>query len=518
MPGSLCDCALANSWTPRAARSWNPTNRQLPLQHRSRTRQRNRVERMIRRPLRRIRPPLPGPRHVKPPLSIRNSLIRPPTAQDRKSNALCPLHRTRPRYTVWATDDPARVRKGYFPRMTSADQDRPTWGEGAFAHAHSRLRGLIGMRSGRPRPAPPSHQRGQALILTALLIIIGFGALLFNSTTLVSNSIANQQAQNVEIELAKVRDALIGWSASRQTVSAPNARPGELPCPDIDNTGTDPGGCSAGAIGRVPWRSLGIPEPKDSAGETLWYAISGPFRYYHPTNNPSPITSDTLGNLTVYQGNSATTLTSQAVAVIFAPGASLLAQNRDSTTPACTTTGTSIARNLCATNYLEATGGGNNAQTGGPFIQAQSSDTFNDRLLVITNADLMPVVEQRVAREMRSLLQGYKAATATSASYPGGVYPWADNFDGDSNDGENRHRFPCDNCEPRKLGLHLVLPGTAVRAANNHSCPAQLAHEWLRIQLRWLVPHHLLRGGAQFSRGRRRQLYMGFLPESHAQC
>ena len=93
----------------------------------------------------------------------------------------------------------------------------------------------------------------------------------------------------------------------------------------------------------VPWKSLGIPKPTDSAGETLWYAIAGPFRNYSMTT--APITSDTLGNLTVYLGSSASTLTSQAIAVIFAPGAVLGTQDRSCTigvnctaTEQCTTT------------------------------------------------------------------------------------------------------------------------------------------------------------------------------------
>ncbi len=329
------------------------------------------------------------------------------------------------------------------------------------------------MRPRRSRPSTPSHQRGQALILTALLIIVGFGALLFSSTILVSNSIANQHANSVEFELAKARDALIGWSASRTPpVGGANARPGDLPCPDMNNDGFEDGSCVAGAIGRMPWKTLNIPEPKDSAAETLWYAIAGPFRNYNM--NSAPITSDTLGDLTLYIGSSATTLTSQAIAVIFVPGASLGTQNRDPSANAlCATTGTTIARNLCATNYLEPTGGGNNAQTGGPFIQAQSSGTFNDRLLVITNAELMPVVEQRVAREMRSLLQGYKAATATSASYPGGVYPWADNFNGVSNDGENRHRFPCGTASP--VNWNTLVPGS-VPGTNTPALPNWLTN------------------------------------------
>ena len=199
---------------------------------------------------------------------------------------------------------------------------------------------------------------------------------------------------------------------------------------------------------------MGIPEPKDSAGETLWYAIAGPFR--NSNMSSAAITSDTLGNITVYQDSSITMVTSQAIAVVFAPGAPLGTQNRDSTTTAaCITTGTTITRNLCATNYLETLGGINNAtpalNTNPPsFIRGQSSSTFNDSVLVMTNADLMPLVEQRVAREMMAILEQYRIAT--------GIYPWADRSDGVFNFGWNRNRFPCGTAGPTDWGSGGVPP------------------------------------------------------------
>jgi hypothetical protein len=295
----------------------------------------------------------------------------------------------------------------------------------------------------------------------ATALVIGFAAAYY--ALFRSPNVAIERDKITTAALAQVKTALIGWSAARTPSTSAlippglNARPGDLPCPDTDNTGTDSGSCVAGAIGRVPWRSLGIPEPKDSAGETLWYAVAGPFR----NNNMSsaPITSDTLGNLTVYLGSSATTLTSQAIAVIFAPGMAFGAQDRGCTVGTnctaagqCTTSPASLTPKCDPTNYLEATGGGNNAQTGGPYIQAQPSDTFNDRVLAITNADLMPAVEQRVAREMISYLNQYRATT--------GVYPWADLGDGNSNGNVtskpyaayNRNRFACGTALPYDWG------------------------------------------------------------------
>jgi hypothetical protein len=327
----------------------------------------------------------------------------------------------------------------------------------------------VGVERNPRRVSPARRQQGQAIFLAAVFLLLGISAVIYVTVDAASVTVANRQAEHDAKVLAQVKDALIGWSAARTPPdSSSQIRPGELPCPDISNTGNDPGGCADGAIGRVPWKSLGIPEPKDSSGETLWYAISGPFRYYGP-GNTAPITSNTLGNLTVYQGSSATTLTSQAVAVLFAPGAALGTQDRSSATAACTTTGGSpTPRNLCAVNYLEAFGGGNNAQTGGPFIQAQSSISpvpFNDRVLAITNADLMPLVEQRVAREMISLLNAYKEASATSAVYNlipllPGVYPWAALANGNSNgallSAYNHNRFPCGTALPLDWGTSMA--------------------------------------------------------------
>jgi hypothetical protein len=288
-----------------------------------------------------------------------------------------------------------------------------------------------------------------------LLVVMLFGLLtaLFVFNFVDTTSLALRRDRDTAAAFANVKQALIGWSVQRTpSVPLPNARPGELPCPDMDNDGLADNSCAAGAIGRVPWKTLGIPEPKGAAGETLWYAIAGPFRNWSDNNNP--IHSDTKGNLTVYQDSTASAITTEAIAVLFAPGGSLGTQNRDpAATALCPTTGTTIARNLCAANYLETAASVNNSTTNGPFISAPISDTFNDKVMVITTADLMPIVEQRVAREVRALLVSYKAAI--------GAYPWADCTDGTSDgtappstnvDASNRGRIPFQTAYPVNWG------------------------------------------------------------------
>jgi len=290
-----------------------------------------------------------------------------------------------------------------------------------------------------------------------MLLLVGlFGlatALLVYAMT-DTTSLALRRDRDTAATMAEVKRALIGWSVQRAASGSPaDARPGELPCPDNSSPpdGLEDGSCVAGAVGRVPWKTLGIPEPKDTAGETLWYAIAGPLRIW--SMNFTVINSDTKGSLTVYQDSTAATITTEAVAVIFAPGVALGAQNRDPVATAlCPTTGTTIARYLCAANYLETAAGVNNATTNGPFISAPGSGTFNDKVMVITTADLIPPVEQRVARELRAILQAYKANTACACTNLGGTsgcYPWADLANGYSDsdpynagEGRNRGRIP----------------------------------------------------------------------------
>lgn len=289
-------------------------------------------------------------------------------------------------------------------------------------------------------------------MLLLVVMLFGMAAALFVYGMIDTTSAALRRDQNTAATFADVKHALIGWSVARDPATGgADARPGELPCPDINPLdGFQDGSCVAGALGRVPWKTLGIPEPKDDAGETLWYAVAGPFRNRNMSS--APITSDTLGNITVYQDSTATLVTAQAVAVIFSPGAAQGTQNRDTTATAlCSTTGTTIARNLCAANYLETAAGINNAVTNGPFISALSSGTFNDKMMAITTSDLIPPVEQRVAREMMSLLEQYRIAI-------GGDYPTADIETGSSNSEHNRHRFPCATTIPTNWGIGGTPP------------------------------------------------------------
>jgi type II secretory pathway pseudopilin PulG len=297
--------------------------------------------------------------------------------------------------------------------------------------------------------AAARKQRGVALlvVLVALGVLVGMLAIGFAGDLVRQN----QGQQRTTDAQAQAKEALIGRAVSDDN------RPGSLLCPDTDDDGSAElfgvGGDCPSYIGRLPWRTLGLTDLRDSSGERLWYALSNRFRDH---GTAEPINNDTKGNRTVYSESTATTLTTEAVAVVFAPGASLGAQIRDAALALCPTTGTTIAHNQCAANYLETAATVNNATTNGPYISAQRSDSFNDRLLLVTTADLMPTVERRVAREILARLQDYRNLSAC------GCYPWAANdFDDNSVDVPPRTRggVPIENALPETWGsLGILVP------------------------------------------------------------
>lgn len=219
------------------------------------------------------------------------------------------------------------------------------------------------------------QQRGAAFIVMLVILIMGVAAFLVSSL----NSSAVQIARDkiTTDALAQAKAALIGRSASSATF------PGQLPCPE-DTTligGSTEGQalptCTLPAIGRLPWRTLGLGDLRDGNGDKLWYVISAGFR-------TAPINSNTPALLTV-DGNP-----NSAVAIIFSAGSPINGQSR----PVPTSSSPPVV-----SQYLDLTNNtGSNA-----FISTGPTTTFNDRLLLVTHNDLFNAVERRVAAEIRGV-------------------------------------------------------------------------------------------------------------------
>ena len=245
-----------------------------------------------------------------------------------------------------------------------------------------------------------SLQRGFALIALLALAALISAFLIASALNLTSAGNSNEREDRSMSALRKAKTALIAYAASEQWQAykgqATN-QPGGLPCPDINDTGASPGICSgaAGRVGRLPWATIGSEDLRDASGERLWYAVSSNF-YKNASNI---INSDTPGLLTVTGAAPA----SNVVAVVIAPGDALSGQDR-------------IALHNDPAAYLE--GVTPSTPDYGFSTVAVPSGTANDRLLVITQADLMaavePVVAARIERDVKPAIQAYSIVWANA--------------------------------------------------------------------------------------------------------
>ena len=240
----------------------------------------------------------------------------------------------------------------------------------------------------------PGRQRGAALMVMLVIMIMGSAAFLVSS--LSRSALQIERDQKTADALAQAKEALIGYATTYRETHLQSGNmiyvPGHLPCPDLGTgtEGNEAAPCSGkdiSAIGRLPWKTLGLPPLKDSSGECLWYAVSGSFK---ANTKPDLLNWDSIGQLDIFDVDGTTKIAgstpeNRAVAVIFSPGTALASQSR--TLSAGTT---ECGGNYTASNYLETSNSINNSAVSAvanaitPFIAGKISDTFNDRLLLIT--------------------------------------------------------------------------------------------------------------------------------------
>jgi len=298
------------------------------------------------------------------------------------------------------------------------------------------------------------YQRGAALMLVLVLVslLIAMFAVVFVNDLVRQNQ---KQKRTAEV-LAKAKEALIGYAVGIEldvdpippcgtfpSWTANNCpRPGDLPCPSAGMDGIAAGTCGnatgsnqSSRLGRLPWRTLGLDELRDGDGELLWYAVSNNFKYNTRTVCTSPdaagcLNSNSRGTISLRNrdggllndGNAE----SGVIAVLVAPGAAL--QRTDS----AATQDRSAAGIGNPANYLDIGGGEDNANfvdndsnngfINGPILDANNRPIMNDSVLVITYADLMPLLQRRVAQETLNCVNAYAASSH-------GRYPWAARVD-----------------------------------------------------------------------------------------
>lgn len=229
----------------------------------------------------------------------------------------------------------------------------------------------------RPPRTGQHHQRGAALLVFMLVFFMASMSWMLSQAN--SSRLRNEANKTTSAALAQAKEALIGRAA------ADDNRPGSLPCPDIDDDGKADGNfgyCSA-AIGRLPWRTLDLPDLRDSEGNRLWYTLADELRDNSATaaiNPTSPLSLALDG-------------TANIAAIVFSAGPPLAGQNGRPSND--------------IGDYLD---GANKA--GGPYVSGPVSATFNDKTISISRDQLFSIVNRRILGLLGAALEKYYAANA----------------------------------------------------------------------------------------------------------
>jgi len=288
------------------------------------------------------------------------------------------------------------------------------------------------------------RQHGAALLLAMLAVIVAMSTILL--ATLSGDDLRIRQLERSQAMLAAARTALIDFALVN-----PDVNPGEahsLPCPDIDSSGgfaegeahtSACGALGVSTMGRLPWKTLGVPALKDAASVCLWYVVSGSYKQAGAAT-AAMINVDTNGQLQLFDIESAgisegLAAEDRPVAMVIAAMRPLSAQIR--TGPVA---GSPCVPDANPASYLDtdSISGISNASLNGTAdtldilgVVAGNSQDHNDRIVTISRAD----IERRVINhagylsDMRSL--GLAAAACVAdygANNPGGAndkrLPW----------------------------------------------------------------------------------------------
>lgn len=259
--------------------------------------------------------------------------------------------------TSWVDPRTARLNNGAI-RLTPIDGDTPNM------YAARKQQGII--------------------LLTLMLVIMAAGSFILLKALNVAAGNSSYGKSITRSALQEAKLALIGYAVNDP---AANLGPGRLPCPDLSGDGAAVGSCSLGGAnpttGWFPYATIGNGRITDATGAGLWYSVAESHRYFLT----APINSDTgdATNVLSVDGED------DIVAVIMAPGPSLIGQDRSS--------GAAIADFL----ELENSTLGDAEFTG----LCHNSPACNDALITITRGELMAVVETRVLREVKRRLDDY---------------------------------------------------------------------------------------------------------------
>ena len=311
-----------------------------------------------------------------------------------------------------------------------------------------------------------------ALVLLAAAVCVAF------ALAIPTLGVAAQRDAESDRALAQAREALIAYAAERPINTA--VGPGYLPCPDLDDDGWAESTCGSlngdigqeQRLGRLPWKTLGLPDLRDGYGERLWYAVSTRHKGLlncagsracvdmSPDSAIGTITVRDPSGLVVHDGTSTDLYAVDrggALAVVIAPGPRITRlaagsgqasaeQLRECGPLECDPYGKCLLEppsrvaKCHPANFLDKAPEGRHAGEDnadfvdrsdaagrarntngfiqGPIRDSEGSIAVNDRVAVIAYRDVMPRVMRRVAVEVAQCLVYYAARPENDGRYP----------------------------------------------------------------------------------------------------
>jgi hypothetical protein len=268
-------------------------------------------------------------------------------------------------------------------------------------------------------------QTGFGLMVMLVVLVLAGSYVIVSQLSAANTHTASRQEHNARV-LQQAKQALIGFVVMKAGQTGEND-PGSFPCPEAPGNYGDPaqegiaaGNCSVPAVGRLPWRTLGIDQLTDAWGEPLWYVVS-PGWHKPSSTSWAVVNSNSRGQLTV-DG-----VANDAVALIVAPGAPLT-----STAAGCA--GVTQTRNAASANVVNYLDCENSTPADSSFTTSGPRGSFNDQVLRITARELIPSLETaiapRIEREIVPALRNVYASSAwgTNVSSTNPWYPYAAPF------------------------------------------------------------------------------------------
>ncbi|MCP5150825.1 MAG: hypothetical protein H6983_21640 [Ectothiorhodospiraceae bacterium] len=265
-------------------------------------------------------------------------------------------------------------------------------------------------------------QRGVALIAFLIALVLVGSALVLERLNASARSEVEATRKTAEA-LKRAKAALIAYAVNDAN------RPGSLPCPDVNYDGhfwtelTSPdhpdtsGPNCLTRLGWLPHLNLGLSDLRDGSGERLWYAVSDEWRANFQGTAQSGTATPGLNSAT--PGGLSVDGVDDIVAVVVAPGPALVHDGTgcvvdQSARPDDQSDHDAVADVSAYLEGLNADGDANTYATSPPPGNPNDCPrpaTFNDRIAVISRADIMVPVERRVLGEVARALTDFRDTT-----------------------------------------------------------------------------------------------------------